>query len=82
MKSVKALAQLGDNVILINAPQVKGVEIYLSDEMVDWSRNLRASLNGRIFHAARPAIDWAWALQYARETGDRDSAYLCRIRSR
>jgi predicted esterase len=81
-KSIKALAQLGDNTILIRAPQVTGVEIYLSDEMVDWNRDLRASLNGRIFHAARPEIDWVWALQHARDTGDRDSAYLCRIRSR
>jgi hypothetical protein len=82
LKSIKALAQLGENVILINAPDVTRVEIYLSHEMVDWNRNVRASLNGRLFHAARPEIDWVWALQHARAAGDRDSAYLCRIRSR
>ena len=60
----------GKNLIAVFMRNVKGVEVALSAERLDFSRPIQITLNGRTVSTAKRDLDWAELLETARQTSD------------
>jgi len=60
----------GKNLIAVFMRNLKGVEVALSAEHLDFSRPIRITLNGRTVSTAKRDLDWAELLETARQTYD------------
>jgi len=60
----------GKNLVAVFARNLKGVEVALSAERLDFARPIRITLNGRTVKNVKQSIDWVELLETARQTYD------------